>query len=130
LAQIWNGCFKTLKNMTVKLTFGIVLFFFLLMFKASTFQNERPATEHLEHHTSSIGVDTRLPCCFEKDFCRDIPKGPDTGNGLTLTDLPAIDRKAETDQAVTVRGDTGWGAAIAGWFKYLMRWINLLIEVS
>ncbi len=116
--------------MTAKVTFNIILLFFLMMLKASTFQNERSTILLNDQLTDCKQYNCQFECGFEKEFCIDILERIETGNELSLKNFSAENKKFDSETTVIVRRDNRRDSMLSGWLKVLQRWIRLLIEVG
>lgn len=120
---------KTLKIMTAKKILSIVFLSACITMQGNVMQNEGTMDrndESTELCTTSVDI---FDCEYQEKFCFNVPCKPDKPRRAesSVTE-PLAD--AKPDSIIARRDKTGWQNRAGGWFKYLIRWINLVIEFS
>jgi hypothetical protein len=120
---------KTLKIMTAKKILSIVFLSACITMQGNVMQNEGTMDRNdksTELCTTFVDI---FDCEYQEKICFNVPCKPDKPHEAAPSVTEPLE-DANPDSLNTRRNLFEWQNRAGGWFKYLIRWISLVIEFS
>lgn len=120
---------KTLKIMTANRFLAIVFFSACITLQGNVMQNEGTTNRNDESAELCNTPGDIFDCEYQEIFNCNVSCKPDKPHQAEPSVTEPLD--AANPDSLRSRSDkTGWPNRAGGWFKYLIRWISLVIEFS